>query len=124
MKQGCNTNGNNNIWQEEMTAKPGMSKTSQSPSKENPSKVIQPIETKNCYWSLETEENPTKNGNVTIDSLNEKATVKKKKKKKKKALNTANQNTQKLQQKRWKRYTSQGEDSSYCCTWCLYVSEN
>ena len=82
MKQGCNTNGNNNIWQEEMTAKPGMSKTSQSPSKENPSKVIQPIETKNCYWSLETEENPTKNGNVTIDSLNEKATVKKKKKKK------------------------------------------
>ena len=39
----------NNIRQEEIPAKPGMSKANKSSLKKNPSRIIQPIETKNCY---------------------------------------------------------------------------
>ena len=53
-----------------------MSKANKFPLKKNPSKVIQQIETKICYSSLETEENPTGNGNARIDSPNAKVTAK------------------------------------------------
>ena len=36
----------------------------------------QPVETKNYHSPLETEENPTENGNITTDSLNKKVTAK------------------------------------------------
>ena len=39
----------NNNRQEEIPAKPGMSKANKLPLKKNPSRVIQPIETKNRY---------------------------------------------------------------------------
>ena len=38
-----------NIWQEEIPAKPGMSKANKLPLKKLSSSVIQPIETKNRY---------------------------------------------------------------------------
>ena len=56
--------------------------------KKNPSRVIQPIETKNRYSPLETEESPTENENTRTDSPNTKVTVKQN------AVNTATQNTQ------------------------------
>ena len=53
-----------------------MSKAKKSPLKKNPSTVIQSKETKNCYSPLQTEENPTDNGNTRTDSPNTKATAK------------------------------------------------
>ena len=58
----------NNNWQEEIPVKPGMSKASKLPLKKNSSRVIQPIETKNCYLPLETEESPTENENTRTGS--------------------------------------------------------
>ena len=56
--------------------------------KKNPSRVIQPIETKNCYSPLETEESPTENENTRTDSPNTKIAGKQN------AINTATQNIQ------------------------------
>ena len=78
----------NNIRQEETLAKPGISKANKLPLKKNPSRVVQPIITKNCYSSLETEESPTENENARTDSLNTKVTAKQN------AVNTATQNMQ------------------------------
>ena len=58
----------NNNRQEEIPAKSGMSKTNKLPLKKNPSRVIQPIETKNHYSPLKTEECPNKNENIRTDS--------------------------------------------------------
>ena len=84
---------NNNIWQEEIPAKPGLSKVVKSPLKKIPSGVIQQTETKNRYSPLETEENPTVNGNARTDSRktrtdspNKKVTAEQN------AINTATQN--------------------------------
>ena len=44
-----------------------MFKANKSPLKQNPSRVIQPIEIKNRYSPLETEDNPTDNGKRRID---------------------------------------------------------
>ena len=63
---------NNNSWQEEMHVKPGMSKANKSPLKKKSSEVKQPIETKNCYSPLQTEEKPTDNRNTITESLNKK----------------------------------------------------
>ena len=46
----------NNIRQEEIPAKSGISKANKLPLKKNHSRVIQPIKTKNRYSPLETEE--------------------------------------------------------------------
>ena len=78
----------NNIRQEEIPAKPGMSKANKLPLKKNPSRVIQPIETKNRYLPLETEESPTENENTRTDSPNTEITAKQN------AINTATQNLQ------------------------------
>ena len=78
----------NNIRQEEMPAKSGISKANKLPLKKNLSRVIQPIETKNRYSPLETEESPTENENTKSDSPNTKVTAKQN------AINTATQNTQ------------------------------
>ena len=78
----------NNIRQEETPAKSGISKANKFPLKKNLSRVIQPIETKNRYSPLETEESPTENENTKSDSPNTKATAKQN------AINTATQNTQ------------------------------
>ena len=51
----------NNTRQEEILEKLGMSKANKLPLKKNPSRVIQPIETKNRYSPLQTEESPTEN---------------------------------------------------------------
>ena len=67
-KDGIQT-GNNNP-QKEITTKPRMSKANKLPLKKNPSKVIQPIETKNRYLPLETVENPSENENTRTDSPN------------------------------------------------------
>ena len=56
--------------------------------KKNPSRVIQPIETKNRCSPLETEENQTDNGNTRIGSQNTKVTTKQNE------INTATQNIQ------------------------------
>ena len=84
---------NNNIWQEEIPAKPGLSKVVKSPLKKIPSGVIQQTETKNRHSPLETEENPTVNGNARTDSRktrtdspNKKVTAEQN------AINTATQN--------------------------------
>ena len=77
----------NNIWQEEIPAKSGISKTNKLPLKKNHSRVIQPIESKNRYSPLETEGSPTENENTKSDSPNTKETGKQK------AINTAPQNT-------------------------------
>ena len=50
----------NNIWLEETPAKIGIFKTNKRPMKKDQSRVIQPIETKNCYSPLKTEENQGK----------------------------------------------------------------
>ena len=78
----------NNIRQEEIPAKSGISKANKLPLKKNHSRVIQPIESKNRYSPLETEESPTKNENTKSDSPNTKATATQK------AINTATQSTQ------------------------------
>ena len=62
----------NNIWQEEISAKPKMSEANKSPLKKESSRVIQPIETKNRYSLLETEENRTENRNTRNDSPTQK----------------------------------------------------
>ena len=51
----------NNNRPEEIPAKPGMAKANKLSLKKNPPRVIQPIETKNRYLPLETEESPTEN---------------------------------------------------------------
>ena len=68
---------NNNSWQEENACKTRMSKANKSPCKKKPSEVTQPIETKNRYSPLQTEEKPTDNGNAITDSLNKKLQKKK-----------------------------------------------
>ena len=78
----------NNIRLEEIPAKSGISKANKLPLKKNHSRVIQPIETKNRYSPLETEESPTENENTKSDSPNTKVTAKQN------AINTATQNTQ------------------------------
>ena len=78
----------NNIRQEEMPTKSGISKANKLPLKKNHSRVIQPIESKNRYSPLETEDSPTENENTKSDSPNTKVTGKQK------AINTATQNTQ------------------------------
>ena len=55
-----------------MHVKPGMSKADKSPLKKKPSEVTQPIETKNCYLPLQTEEKPTDNRNAITESLHKK----------------------------------------------------
>ena len=77
----------NNIRQEEIPAKSGISKTNKLPLKKNHSRVIQPTESKNRYSPLETEGSPTENENTKSDSPNTKETGKQK------AINTATQNT-------------------------------
>ena len=62
----------NNIRQEEMPTKSGISKANKLPLKKNHSRVIQPIETKNRYSPLETEESPTENENTKSDSQTQK----------------------------------------------------
>ena len=76
----------NNIRQEEIPAKSGISKANKLPLKKNHSRVIQPIESKNRYSPLETEDSPTENENTKSDSPNTKVTGKQK------AINTATQN--------------------------------
>ena len=65
----------NNIRQEEMPTKSGISTANKLPLKKNHSRVIQPIETKNRYSPLETEESPTENENAKSDSRNTKVTA-------------------------------------------------
>ena len=43
--------------------------------KKSSSRVIKPIETKNLYSTLESEESPTENGNTRINSPNVKVTA-------------------------------------------------
>ena len=56
--------------------------------KKNHSRVIQPIETKNRYSPLETEDSPTENENTRSGSPDTKVTAKQN------AINKATQNTQ------------------------------
>ena len=58
----------NNNRQKEIPSKPRVSRANKLPLKKNPSKVIQPIETKNRYCPLETEENPSENKSTRTDS--------------------------------------------------------
>ena len=62
--------------------------------KKNPSRVIQPIETKNHYWPLETEESPTENKNTRTDKPTTTITAKQN------AIDTATQDTQKSNDKK------------------------
>ena len=73
----------NNIWQEEIPAKSGISKANKLLLKKNHSRVIQRIESKNRYSPLETEDSSTENENTKSDSPNTKVTGKQK------AINTA-----------------------------------
>ena len=61
--------------------------------KKSPSRVIKPIETKNLYSTLESEESPTENGNTRINSPNVKVTARQN------AINTATQNMQNFKEK-------------------------
>ena len=61
--------------------------------KKSPSRVIKPIETKNLYSTLESDESPTENGNTRINSPNVKVTARQN------AINTATQNTQNFKEK-------------------------
>ena len=65
-----------------------MSKANKLPLKKNPSRVIQPMETKNRYSPLGTEVTPTEKENTRTDSPNRKITAKQN------AINTATQNIQ------------------------------
>ena len=58
----------NNIRQDEISAKSGIYKANKLPMKKKQSRVMQPIETKNCYSPLETEESPTANANTRTHS--------------------------------------------------------
>ena len=78
----------NSIRQGEIPAKSGMSKAKKLPLKKNRSRVIQPIQTKNYYSPLETEESPTENEDTRTDSPNTKITAKQN------VINTATQNIQ------------------------------
>ena len=78
----------NNIRQEKIPAKSGISKVNKLRMKKNQSRVIQPIETKKHYSPLETEESPNENENTRTDSPNTKVTAKQN------TINTAAQNTQ------------------------------
>ena len=78
----------NNIRQEEISTKPEMSKVNKLPLKKNLSRVIQPIETKNCYSPFETEESLTENENTRTDSPNTEITAKQN------SITTATQNLQ------------------------------
>ena len=63
----------NNIRQDEISAKSGIYKAHKLPMKtKKQSRVMQPIETKNWYSPLETEESPTENANTRTDSTNKK----------------------------------------------------
>ena len=62
----------NNIRQEEIPAKSGISKVNKLPLKKNHSRVVQPMETKNRHSPLETEESPTENENTKSDSQTQK----------------------------------------------------
>ena len=62
----------NNIRQEEIPAKSGISKANKLPLKKNHSRVMQPMETKNRHSPLETEESPTENENTKSDSQTQK----------------------------------------------------
>ena len=53
--------------QEEIPAKPGMSKANKLPLKKHPSRVIQPIETKNHYSPLGTKESPIEKKNTRTE---------------------------------------------------------
>ena len=79
----------NNIWQEEIPQNQEFLKSMKKikPMKKIPSRVIQPIETKNRYSPLETEESPTETENARTDSSNTTVMVKQN------ATNTATQNT-------------------------------
>ena len=61
--------------------------------KKSPSRVIKPIETKNLYSTLESDESPTENGNTRINSPNVKVTARQN------AINTATQNMQNFKEK-------------------------
>ena len=78
----------NNIRQGEIPTKSVISKSNKRPLKQNHLRVIQPIETKNRYLTLETKESPTENENIKSDSPNTKVTAKQN------AINAATQNTQ------------------------------
>ena len=78
----------NNIRQEKIPAKLGISNANKLPMKKDQSRVIQPIETKNRYSPLETEESPTENENTRTDSPNTKVTAKQN------TIKTVTQNTQ------------------------------
>ena len=96
----------NNIRQEKMPTKSEISKANKLPLKKDRSRVISPIETKNCYSPLETEESPTENENTKSNSPNTKVTAKQN------TINTATQNTQNSNDK-----TGQQEAPSYSHTW-------
>ena len=96
----------NNIRLEKMPTKSGISKANKLPLRKDHSRVISPIESKNCYSPLETEESPTENKNTKSDSPNTKATAKQN------TINTATQNTQNSNDK-----TGQQEAPSYSHTW-------
>ena len=74
--------------------------------KKDRSRVISPIETKNCYSPLETEESPTENENTKSDSPNTKVTAKQN------TINATTKNTQNSNDK-----TGQQEAPSYSHTW-------
>ena len=61
--------------------------------KKSPSTVIKPIETKNLYSTLESEESPTENGNTRINSPNVKVTARQN------AVNTPTQKMQNFKEK-------------------------
>ena len=61
--------------------------------KKSPSRVIKPIETKNRYSTLESEDSPTENGNTRINLPNAKVTARQN------AINTATQNMQNFKEK-------------------------
>ena len=61
--------------------------------KKSPSRVIKPIETKNLYSTLESDESPTENGNTRINSPHVKVTARQN------AINTATQNMQNFKEK-------------------------
>ena len=70
-----------------------MSKANKLPLKKNPSRSIKPIETKNRYSPLETDESPTESENTRTDSPNTELTAKQN------SVNTATQNLQNFNDK-------------------------
>ena len=88
------TQTGNNFRHNEIPSKLGISNANKLPMKKNPSRVIQPIETKNHYWPLETEESPTENKNTRTDKPTTTITAKQN------AIDTATQDTQKSNDKK------------------------